>query len=246
LDEQLFKNDAIARRDLEQAQTDAIATAADREAALEALRALGVDEGSLSALREGKQVQALQGTIRAPIAGTVVERLVSPGQLIQAGATATFTIADLSKMWVMANVFETDLASVHPGDAAEVTTGASPQVFHGVIDNIAALVDPNTKATAVRILVPNPGRLLKKDMYATIDIHSRLQRHGLLVPVSSVLRDDDNQPFVFLQSAESTYARHTVQLGARNGDSYEIASGLKAGDRVVTDGGLFLQFSASQ
>src|SRR6476660_3432429 len=117
-DEQLWKNDAIAKRDLEQAQTDAAAASADRDAALQQLRALGVDEAAIAALRDGKDIPELQGAIRAPIEGTVVERLINPGQLLQAGSTPAFTVANLATMWVQANVFESDVASVQIGDRA--------------------------------------------------------------------------------------------------------------------------------
>jgi len=246
LDEQLFQNDGIARRDLEQAQTDAVAANADRDAALQQLRALGVDAETIDALQNNRPVRATEGAIRAPIEGEVVERLCSPGQLIQAGSTQCFTVADVSKMWVMAHVFESDVGAVQKGDHADVTTGASAQVFHGSVDNIAALVDPDTKATEVRIVVPNTGRLLKKDMYVNTAIHSRIERTGLLAPVSAVLRDDDNQPFVFIQTSSGTYERRSVQLGSRVGDQYEMLKGLSPGEHVVAQGGLFLQFVESQ
>ena len=124
LDSALFKNDGIARRDMEQAQTDAVSAEADRDAALQALQALGVDSATLAGLRDNKSMTAVQGVIRAPIEGTVVEKLINPGQLLQAGTTPTFTIADLSTVWVMASVFESDLASVAHGDKVDVVTGA--------------------------------------------------------------------------------------------------------------------------
>lgn len=244
LDEQLFKNDAIARRDLEQAQTDAANAQADVEAAAGQLRSLGIDPNA--ALAANASGQAIQGVIRAPISGTLVERLVTPGQLLQAGTTPCFTIADLSKVWVMANVFPSDLARVSVGDRADVTTPASPAAFPGTVDYIAALVDPNTKATGVRILVPNPGHFLRRDMYVNVTIRSRKQDQGLLVPVAAVLRDDDNQPFVFVDRGNGSYLRRQVQLGPRIGNSYAVASGLVAGERVVSEGGLFLQFAQSQ
>ncbi|HEU4700567.1 MAG TPA: efflux RND transporter periplasmic adaptor subunit [Gemmatimonadales bacterium] len=247
LDEQLFQNDALARNELEQARTDAVAAAADRDAALQQVRALGVDPAVVAALQAGRAVATPEGVIRAPIAGTLVERLITPGQLLEAGTTPAFTIADLSRMWVQASVFESDLGAVARGDSADVATAASPTPFRGVVDYIAALVDSSTKATAVRVVVPNPGRLLKKDMYVRVTIHSRKPRTGLLVPVSAVLRDEDNQPFVFVQtSGTGGYDRRTVTLGARVGDAYEVRAGLSAGDRIVVEGGLFLQFAESQ
>lgn len=246
LDAQLFQNDGIARRDMEQAQTDAISANADRDAALQQLHALGVDDSTLKALEDGKPVHVAYGVIRAPIGGTLVERLITPGQLLQAGSTPCFTVADISRMWVMANVFESDLANVHTGDAAAVTTSATPQPFDGTVDNIAALVDPSTKATAVRVLVRNRDRLLKKDMYVDVAIRSRRSSTGILVPVSAVLRDEDNTPFVFIQNAQGGYEHRTVQLGSRIDDRYEITSGLEPGERIVSEGGLFLQFAQSQ
>ena len=249
LDEQLWKNDAIAKRDLEQAQTDAVAAAADRDAALQQLRALGVDDASIDALREGRQVAALQGAIRAPIAGTVVERLINPGQLLQAGSTPVYTIANLSTMWVQTSVFESDLSSVQVGDRAEVTTAAASTPFVGRVAYIAALVDPATKATAVRVVVPNTGRLLKKDMYVQVAIHASRERNGILVPVTSVLRDDDNLPFVFVEVAGAggtSFARRQITIGTRVGDQYEVKAGLKAGERIISEGALFVQFAQSQ
>lgn len=247
-DEQLWKNDAIAKRDLEQAETDAAAAAADRDAALQQLRALGVDEASIAALRDGKTVPDLQGAIRAPIDGTVVERLITPGQLLQAGSNPAFTVANLATMWVQANVFESDLASVQIGDRAEVTTTASPNPFVGKVTYIAALVDPATKATAVRVLVPNTRRLLKKDMYVQVAIHGSRERNGLLVPVTAVLRDDDNLPFVFIQSGTgaNTFGRRQITIGSRVGDRYEVTAGLKPGDRIISEGALFVQFAQTQ
>ena len=246
--EQLWKNDAIARRDLEQSQTDAASAAADRDAALQQLRALGVDDASIAALRDGKDVPEMQAAIRAPIDGTVVERLINPGQLLQAGSTPAFTIANLSSMWVQANVFESDLGSVQVGDRAEVTTTAAPNPFVGKVTYIAALVDPATKATAVRVLVPNTRRLLKKDMYVQVTIHGSRERNGVLVPVTSVLRDDDNLPFVFVElpGGKNAFGRRQITIGSRVGDRYEVTAGLKAGDRIISEGALFVQFAQSQ
>ncbi|HEX8717113.1 MAG TPA: efflux RND transporter periplasmic adaptor subunit [Gemmatimonadaceae bacterium] len=246
LDQKLFENDALARRDLEQAQTDAVSANADRDAALEQLRALGVEDHTLQELEANHPVANVQGVIRAPIAGTVVERLVSPGQLLQAGSTMCFTIADLSRMWVLADVFETDLPDVRLGDPADVVTTASPRTFRGTVDNIAAEVDSSTRATAVRVVVPNAQQLLKKDMYVRVAIHSRREHTGMLVPVSAVLRDEDNRPFVYIQNTSGAYERRSITLGARVNDQWQVTAGLVPGDKVVSEGGLFLQFAQSQ
>lgn len=246
LDEKLFKNDAIARRELEQAQTDAAGAAADRDAAIEQMRALGVDEASIAAVRENRAGAPTQAIIRAPIAGTVVEKLVNPGQLIQAGGTPCFTIADLSTVWVMANVFESDMAAVAAGQTATITTGALPTPITGQVTYVGALVNPASKAAEVRIVAPNPRGVLKRDMLVNVAIRASEGRNGLLVPVSAVMRDDQNLPFLYLARPNNHYGRQQITIGSRIGDQYEVTSGLSAGDRIVVDGALFLQFAGAQ
>ncbi|HSP16074.1 MAG TPA: efflux RND transporter periplasmic adaptor subunit [Thermoanaerobaculia bacterium] len=240
LDQQLFKNDAIARRDLEQAQTEAVNAEADRDAAIQQLRSVGLDETTIAAIRENRPVENLGGLIRAPISGTVVEKLVSPGQLLQAATTPAFTVADLSRVWVLANVFEKDLPSVHIGDAADVITG-SGQTLPGKVDYIAAIVDPATRAVSVRLDVANPGEVLKRDLYVRVTIHSQTPAQGLLVPVSAVLRDDENLPYVFVSKAGGGFERRRVTIGSRIGDRQEITAGLRASESIVVEGGLFLE-----
>ncbi len=240
LDEQLFKNDAIARRDMEQAETDAVSAEADRDAAVEQLRSLGVDTKTIDGLRQGKSVANPGAVIRSPLAGTLVEKFISPGQLLEAGATPCFTVADLSRVWVLANLFEADLPFVAVGDPAEVTAGSGAPPITGTVDNIAAFVDPNTRAIAVRLVVPNPDGILKRDQYVRVRIRSRRETTGLLVPVAAVLRDDEDLPYVYLAEKNGDFARRRVQVGVRTGDRFEITQGLSAGDSVVVEGGLFL------
>jgi membrane fusion protein, heavy metal efflux system len=111
---------------------------------------------------------------------------------------------------------------------------------------VAELVDPNTKATAVRILVPNPNGVLKRDMFVRVQIQADAQQSGFLVPTSAVLRDDENLPFVFVALPTGGFNRRQVTLGPRVGAMYQVASGLIAGEKVVSEGALFLQFAASQ
>jgi cobalt-zinc-cadmium efflux system membrane fusion protein len=246
LDEQLWKNDAIARRDLEQAQTDAAGALADRDAAVEQLRALGVGGDQIAALTAGRATGPLEATIRAPIGGTVVEKLISPGQLLQAGSTQCFTIADLSSMWVLASVFDNDLGAVSVGEPVDVLTDASPKPIVGRVDYVAALVDPQSKAVAVRVLAPNVGGLLRKDMFVRVVIHAARSTTGVLLPSSAVLRDENNLPFVFVANRDGSFGRRQITLGTQIGDTYEVPAGLSSGDVVVTDGALFLQFAESQ
>jgi cobalt-zinc-cadmium efflux system membrane fusion protein len=246
IDQQLYKGDAIARRDLEQAQADAINAEADRDAAVSQLRSLGVDEKTIDRIAKNEPVNKIEAAIRSPLPGTVVEKLITPGQLLQAGTTPCFTVADMSQVWVMANIFETDLPNVQVGDTAEVTTPASSAVYAGKVDNISAIIDPTTHAIGVRVLTKNPDGILKKQMYVQIAIHSSKESKGLFVPVSAVLRNDENLPFVYLSLADGTFERRRVSLGSRVNNDYEITAGLKEGDPVIVEGGLFLQFQQNQ
>ncbi len=245
LDEQLYKDDALARTDLDQARTDASSAAADVDAAVQALRSLGVSDSAIARINSNTG-GPVEGIIRAPIPGVVVEKLINPGQLLQAGSTPTFTVADLSTMWVMASVYPSDLDLVHPGQTASVYTDASPKPLAGRVDYVAALVDPGTKATAVRIVADNASQLLKKDMFVRVDIHSREVRRGVVIPSSALLRNEDNLPFVFIAQNDGSFVRRSITYGYRVGDSYQVTSGLAAGDKVVADGALFIQFAESQ
>jgi membrane fusion protein, heavy metal efflux system len=246
LDEQLFANDALARSDLDQARADDASAEADRDAALLALRSIGLDEATIDAIRDGKATAPLQGTIVATIPGTVVEQLITPGQLLSGGTTPAFTVADVGTMWVIASVYAQDIPLVSKGLSVDIFTDASPKPVAGVVDYVAPIVDPGTKATTVRIVAENPGQVLKRDMFVRMLVHAGQQRSGLLVPVASVLRDDDNLPFVFVSDVNGAFVRRRVNLGYRVADRYEITSGLAAGDKVVADGALFIQFAENQ
>src|SRR3954469_20086638 len=234
-DSALFKNDALARGELEQAQSDLAAAGADVDAAVESMRALGVDEAQIAAVKDGK-TSAIAAIVRAPIDGTIVEKLISDGQLLAAGSTPCFTIADLSTMWIVANVFSNDLPDVSIGEPVDILTDARRAPLPGKVDYIAALADPGTKAGQVRVLAARPNQTLRRDMFVRVQIKSAAEHRGYLVPVSAVLRDDQNLPFVFVAAANNAFARRRVDLGARVGDQYEIMSGLNAGDQVVTEG----------
>ncbi len=245
LAEQLSHNN-LARKEVEQAETDAANADADRDAALEQLHSLGVDAQTLKALQENKPTPDPSGVIRSPISGTVVEKLITPGQLLDSGTTPCFTVADLSQVWVTANIFESDLAAVEDGDTAQIITSASPTNLPGIVDYISAIVDPVTRAIGVRVVAKNPKDILKKQMYVRVIINSRREETGLLVPVAAVLRDDEDLPFVYLVNADGSFSRRSITLGGRVGDRYEVKAGLANGDKIVVDGGLFLQFLQNQ
>lgn len=238
----LYKHNAIAERDLLQAESDRNQAQADLNASEESIRILGIKNPEDLV----KAPASAEIPVTAPIGGEVVERLVSPGQVMQAGQTQAFTISDLSTVWVLANVYQDDLSSVHMGDNVVVQTDAYPGVsFHGRISYISAALDPNTRTLQARIVVDNPGEKLKKDMYCTATVTAGTISKAIAVPDSAVLRDDENQPFVYVATGQNQFGRRGVTIGESQNGQTQILSGLSPGDKIVGDGSLFLQFANS-
>jgi cobalt-zinc-cadmium efflux system membrane fusion protein len=237
----LYQHHAIAQRDLEQAESDRNQAQADLNAADQGMRILGIkNPGDLAKAPSSALIPVL-----APIGGEVVERLVSPGQVVQAGQTQAFTISDLSNVWVLANVYQADLAAIRTGDDVVVETDSYPDRFHGRISYVSPALDPNTRTLQARIVVDNPGEKLKRDMYCTVTVTAGSIPNAIAVPDASVLRDDNNQPFVYLASSANQFGRRDVEIGESLDGKTHILRGLSPGERVVGDGSLFLQFANS-
>lgn len=237
----LFAHHAIADRDLLQAESDRIQAQADLSAAEEGMKILGIPKPE----DLEKSPISAQIPLLAPIGGEIVERLVSPGQVLQAGTTQAFTISEMSTVWVLANVYQGDLAYVKNGDAAIITTDSYPDKFSGKISFISPALDPTTRTLQARIVVDNPSGKLKKDMYCVATITAGVISNAIAVPDSAVLRDDENQPFVYVASSSNQFGRRQVEIGQSENGETQILKGLSPGDKVVGNGSLFLQFANS-
>jgi len=237
----LFAHHAIADRDLLQAESDRIQAQADLSAAEEGMKILGIPKPE----DLEKSPISAQIPLLAPIGGEVVERLVSPGQVMQAGTTQAFTISDMSTVWVMANIYQGDLAYVKDGDQATITTDSYPDKFSGKISFISPALDPNTRTLQARIVVDNPGGKLKKDMYCVATVTAGTISNAIAVPDSSILRDDENQPFVYVATSSNQFGRRQVDIGQSENGQTQILKGLSPGDKVAANGSLFLQFANS-
>jgi cobalt-zinc-cadmium efflux system membrane fusion protein len=238
----LLDHHAIAERDYEAAESTKTQAAADLGASEESLRVLGVTNPESMI---GKPTKS-EIPVLAPIAGEAVERLVAPGQVIQAGATQVFTVSNMGSVWVLANVYQKDLPYVKLGDEVTITTDAYPGFeSRGKISFIAAALDPNTRTLQARIDVKNPGDKLKKDMYVVATVQGGTIQNALMVPNAAVMRDAENQPYVYVVGQDNQFARRPVTLGETTDTSTQLASGVKPGERVVGDGSLFLQFANS-
>jgi cobalt-zinc-cadmium efflux system membrane fusion protein len=241
----LLSHGAIAEADFQTAESTRNQAQADLQSSEDALRALGITDPE--SLEKNAPKTTSQIPVLAPVSGEVVERLVGPGQLLQAGATQVFTISDMSTVWVLVNVYQGEVAYVRPGDGVEITTDAYPDTFHGKISYIAPALDPNTRTLQARIVTENPGQRLKKDMYVTASVKAGAIANALTVPDAAVLHDTENQPFVYVQSQtkQNEFARRLIQIGDSHGGRTLVSGGLKENEHVVGDGSLFLQFKNS-
>jgi cobalt-zinc-cadmium efflux system membrane fusion protein len=239
--QELYQHHAIAERDLEQAESDRNQAQADLNAAEQGMKILGIKNPADLA----KAPSSAQIPVLAPISGEVVERLVSLGQVVQAGQTQAFTISDLSTVWVLANVYQADLRYVRSGDEVVVQTDAYSGSFPGKISYISPALDPNTRTLQARIVVQNPGEKLKKDMYCTVMVTAGTLANAFAVPNASVLRDDNNQPFVYVLDGANQFSRRDVELGEVQDGLTQIVKGISPGEKLVGNGSLFLQFANS-
>jgi cobalt-zinc-cadmium efflux system membrane fusion protein len=238
----LYAHHAIAERDLQAAESAEIQAQADQTAAEQSLKILGIPRpDTLIENPTSPEVPVL-----APIPGEAVERLCSPGQVIQAGQTQCFTISNMSTVWVLANVYENQLAYVHVGDPVTIKTDAYPDVFHGRISFMGAALDPTSRTLQARIDTKNPAGRLKKDMYVTATVVAGKIDNALLVPDAAVLRDAENEPFLYVATGPGQFTRRPVKLGQSSEGKTQIVAGLQPGEQVAGDGSLFLQFASSQ
>jgi membrane fusion protein, heavy metal efflux system len=239
----LFAHGAIAEADLQQAESNRTQAHADMESSADALRALGVKDPE--ALVKNPSLSTAETPVPAPVAGEVVERLVGPGQLLQGGVTQCFTISNTNTVWVLVNVYQSDLPYVKIGNVVDINTESYPDIFHGKISYIASALDPNTRTLQARIVTDNPGKKLKRDMYVTGTVNAGSIPDAITVPDASILRDTENQPFVYVQTHDTQFARRLVTLGMASKGRTQIASGLKEGEHIAANGSLFLQFKNS-
>ena len=237
----LYEHKAIAQADLEQAESTREQARADFEASTDAIHILGIaDADSIITKPASAEIP-----LYSPVGGEVVDKQCSAGQLLTAGATQCFTISDMSSVWILVNVYQKDVAYVHVGDPVTISNETYPSEISGRIQYISPALDPNTRTLQARIEAPNPGERLKKEMYVSADVRAGVIQNAFFVPDASVLRDDQNMPYVYLQTGNNTFARRGVTLGESLGGKTQILTGLQAGDHVVGDGSLFLQFQNS-
>ena len=233
----LLASDVIAAAELQEREGLLTEAEVDLRTATDQLRALGMSNIDLARLSQEKKINSVL-PITASIKGIIVERKVTIGQVVQP-ADALFTVADLSHVWVVAELPEQQASWAHKGDEAEVTIAALPEsALSGRLIYVADMVNPDTRTVTVRMELPNPQRNLKPHMLANLLIRKQGVQQ-LTLPDSAVLRVNDSD-HVFVEIAPDEFQLKPVKLGIRYGNLRRILEGLKQGDKVVVEGGFHL------
>lgn len=231
----LYSHGALAQKDLEQAEDAEAKAKVDVKNTEQHVRILGGDPAHPSPLIE----------LRAPVSGTIVEQNISGFEGIKSldNSPNLFTIANLSQVWVLCDVYENDLGEAHIGDLAQIRMNAYPdQVYHGKVGDISRVLDPNLRSAKVRIVLANPDGTLRPGMYAVATFRSRRQQPQLLVPSTAVMRLQDKD-WLFREEGQNRFRKIEVRTLGTTADGLQQLSGdLKAGDEVVANA---LEFSTA-
>jgi cobalt-zinc-cadmium efflux system membrane fusion protein len=240
---ELFAHGAAAQQDLESAEAADTAALAERDRAEGVLANYGGSDRSTNEFYR----------LRSPLAGTVVDKNINPGQELRPdmmlGNVAQvfnplFTVSDPTKLWLQVDVAEADLPSLEPGQPLHLRCNAFPEkVFDGTVDNIGGTLDPATRTVKVRGVVANPDKLLKAEMYVTVDVvqaADKLAAAGVEIQAPAVFMMD-NQYYLFVETAPGHFRRQLVKVGTEQDGSIPVFDGVTAGQKVVSEGALLLQ-----
>jgi len=241
LAKELYETKALSKKDLVQAENDFLKFRAEYRRARERLLALRVPAAELDKPRSQQTISS-RFDLKAPLAGTVVERNVTVGQTVgNDSAQVLYTIADLNILQVVAEVYEKDLRRIKNGEPATVTVEAYPEeIFDANVVYVGDVVDSNTRTIKVRCNVKNPDHKLKPEMFARVSVRLGTELPVLVLPKEAVI-ELGGHGFVYVQSAPDTYVRRSVVIGTVAGDTIQIREGLQPGDRVVVKGALLLK-----
>jgi cobalt-zinc-cadmium efflux system membrane fusion protein len=232
----LYAEQAVPGKDVVQAESDATKAAASMARAASRLEVLGIDPSS-------PDTHATRFVLRSPLDGVVVERAAFPGMEVRPDSgTPLVTVADLTRLWVLADVYERDLARVQAGAKAVVRVVASPgKTWEGKVTHVGDLVDASTRTVKLRIEVANPTLELKPEMFARVTLQAPPSPTPELSVPSSALLSDGETSAVVVALGKGRFQKRAVETGAETEGRVHILSGLAAGDRVVVDGALFLK-----
>ncbi|MDY7537453.1 efflux RND transporter periplasmic adaptor subunit [Undibacterium sp. 5I1] len=226
----LFEHEVIARKDFESAEADFLQAVAETKRCslhMRNLNAVGNENGKFS--------------LKAPIAGLVADKQINPGMEVRPDApNSLFVISDLSKLWVLIDVPERYIASIHPGQKMAMSFDAYPdQLFDATVDRVGLALDPNTRRIQVRGVLSNHDQKLRPEMFARISFLSDSDKKAIKVPNTSLIAEG-LYSYVFVEKKEGEFQKQRVNVVRRGQKNSYVDSGLNAGQRIVTEGSLLL------
>jgi cobalt-zinc-cadmium efflux system membrane fusion protein len=237
----LLRSGGSAQKDVDQATSDQQTAEGNFKAAKDAVRIFGKTEAEVEQILGDRKLDSTL-VVPSPISGRIVARNAAPGFLTQPGvAPAPYTVADLSTMWMLANVIETDAPAYKLGQEVEVTVPAYPdKVFKGHVTALGAMIDPNTHRQLVRSEIDDPEHLLRSGMFASFVIRVGDPVRSLAVPAEGVVREGDGTMTVWSTKDSRRFTKRTVKTGLQQDGWTQILEGLSPDETVVTDGAVFL------
>lgn len=238
---QLLKAGGSAQKDVDQSTSDEQTAEGNFKAARDAVRIFGKTDAEIDQIVDKRKVDSVL-LVPSPISGRVVARSAAPGFLTQPGnAPAPYAVADLSTMWMIANVIETDAPAYKLGQSVEVKVPAYPDtVFKGRVTTLGSIIDPNTHRQLVRSQIDDPKHLLRSGMFASFVIRVGDPMQSLAVPANGVVREGDGTMTVWVTSDSRHFTKRTVKVGLQQDGWTQILEGLQPAEIVVTDGAIFL------
>jgi cobalt-zinc-cadmium efflux system membrane fusion protein len=237
----LYETQGVPQKELQQAISDQQTAEGALKAARHAVAIFGKTEAEIDHIVAKRRIDPAM-VVPSPISGRITARNAAPGLLAQPGTPpAPFTVSDLSTMWMVANVAESDSTLFHLGQDIKVKLLAFPnRVFEGKISTIGATVDPNTHRLMVRSVIRDPKHELKPGMIANFTIRTGTPVRSIAVPADGVVREGDGAMTVWVTTDNHTFVKRIVKVGLQQAGYHQITEGLKHGELVVTDGALFL------
>jgi cobalt-zinc-cadmium efflux system membrane fusion protein len=237
----LLKTGGSAQKDVDQSTSDEQTAEGNFKAARNAVRIFGKTDDEVDQILAQRKVDSTL-LVPSPISGKIVTRNAAPGFLTQPGTPpAPFQVADLSTMWMLANVIETDVPAYKVGQEVEVKVPAYPgKVFKGHVTTVGSMIDPNTRRQLVRSEIDDPDHLLRSGMYASFVIRVGDPASSLAVPAEGVVREGDGTMTVWVTGDSRRFTKRTVKTGLQQDGWTQIVEGLQPGETVVTDGAVFL------
>jgi len=238
---ELYTTRAISQKDLEQAISDQQTAEGALRAGRDSVRLFGKSDKEIDRIIAERMADSTL-VVASTISGRITARNAAPGLFVQPGsAPAPYAVADISTMWMLANVAESDSPALRKGQEVEVRVMAYPgRVFEGRISTIGASVDPNTHRVLVRSEIEDPAHELRPGMFATFVIRTGDPVRGVAVPLDGVVREGDGTMTVWVTTDRRRFVKRTVTLGLRRDGYHQIADGLRRGELVATSGALFL------